>query len=120
MKLESPTTFSADAYPDMPRDFLKSLNQALEQLYNALAQLPDEGEAVGRAFVTNDAGAGFVDLKADFAPVAHVWLTKLTAESGDLTQVFSWTWRATTAGSIRLLFIGLPASTRITINAVYR
>lgn len=119
MTIDSPPVFSAGDYSDVDQNLLNALNLAFEQLFNAIASIPTDGECVGNSFSTNDSGAGYIDLKPDFKPT-HFWLTNLTAESGALTAPYLQTWAMTSAGNVRVSFVGLPASTKVTISAVYR
>lgn len=119
MTLDSPPVFSAGDYPDVDQNLLNLLNQSFEQVYNALGSIPTDGEFVGNTFQTNDAGAGYIDLKPDFKPT-HFVISNISAESGALTAPYLATWAMTTAGNVRVSFVGLPASTKVTISAVYR
>lgn len=121
MNLPALPSFRAEAFPGAPAwlaQLLLMLNQALRPLQLALTRIPERGEALDKSFTTNNLGAAFVDLKVSLSP-RHLWIGQITPESGDLDNVWGYSWRKTSAGMIRVLFVGLTASSKYSFSAVY-
>lgn len=121
MTLPPPPALKQEDLPDVPSKLLVLLTSGFRNLYEALVNVPDTAEAVGR-FVTSDgSGLATLDLRNELRVTpTHVVVTLLRNEaSPDSVTAWGYTWRM--AGTVvRVSFAGLAASTKYRVNMEYR
>lgn len=99
--------------PEWAIALCEQLNVYAQQVNEALLALPTVEQVEGVLFTTDQLGSAYVDVKNPLpAKPTGVVVDKLNAaDNSPVANVYSWTWQSI-PGAVRLLFIGLAASTR--------
>lgn len=105
--------------PEWAQNLFEQLNAYSQQLDEVLASIPRPMQAEGVLFTTDAAGSAYVDVKNPLPDKpSGVAVDKLNAaDNSAISSVYSFTWQ-NIRGAVRLLFVGLAASTsyRLTVS----
>lgn len=99
--------------PEWAIAMFEQVNAWAQAVTESLGSIPISEQKEGILFTTDTLGSAYVDVKnpLPFKPTALA-LDKLNAADGTpISNVYSWSWQFT-SDVIRVLFIGLAASTR--------
>lgn len=121
MNVPSPPQFRASDFTELPAMLLGLLTRSFRSVYEILARIPEEQEAVGRFVTASAAGLATLELKNLLAQAPnHVSVTLVRNDAAPATPVaYASTWQM--AGElIRVSFSGLTASTKFRIHVRYR
>jgi hypothetical protein len=112
MNLQGAPSFSPEDYPDAPEALLQRLTEAFDDLYAALARVP-ESAITGGSFKSATSGVSTLELKNPLpAKPQHVTLSLRRDDFADFSAAWSWWWKVS-GDQVRFSFIGLPASVRL-------
>lgn len=118
MNLASSPVFRAEDFPDTDPNLLDVLNRMGLQLRNAIAQQPDRGLANG-SFTSAASGVSTVSVKNQLVTKPKHFNVALRRDDlSDFAAAWSW-WYALEGDSIKLSFIGLPASAKLVYSVEY-
>lgn len=107
MILRAPPVFRPDEFPDADPKLLELVTRGFRDLNNAVTALPGITFREGLNFTTGSSGTAYLDVGIAPAP-AHLWVTRLWTDAGEITSPYSQTWTRTNNGA-RLLFAGLSS-----------
>lgn len=99
--------------PEWGRLLVERLNAFSSEVSSAVAAVPESAQLKDKTFTSESGGSAYVDMKnpLDRSPTS-VAIDKFGAFNGDaIASAYSHTW-AVASDRIRILFVGLSASTK--------
>jgi len=116
VNLPSAPVFSPGDYPEVDPRLLESLTRVVRDLYNSLREVPQSGTVADKSFLSVSSGATTVNVANPLdAKPSMVHVNVRREDFAALSAAWSFDWKME-GESIRLSFIGLPASTRMRLS----
>ena len=118
MNVTAPTLLRPDEFPDVEAKLLELINANFRDLAAVLQRVPELTSREDLTFSTSGSGTAYLDVSTD-RQVKELWVGRLRMnDGGEVTTAYSQTWTRM-GGKVRLLFIGLDASTKYVCSMVY-